>query len=247
MSHLLPGKVSEVPSHIRKPMQDALQSVPLSDYSPLDHYSGAFDKLAVRLCCALPTSCTLAQSQGSDICGKSPSTVELVFLCTGFEMLSMMPFDVTAAFHPRLLSICNAQLRFVQGLVSQSLVRSTTPPHTRPASAPGHSASPVPHRQAAPLAPLKQKVVPAMAPQTAGTKLAAPQAQQVSYCKGLFASLEITVARTSSNQQHRRLHYQMHVSKVQYHSQCAVLLPLLQTLLHLATVMLACCTARQIV
>ena len=105
VSHLLPGKVSEVPSHIRKPMQDALQSVPLSDYSPLDHYSGAFDKLAVRLCCALPTSCTLAQSQGSDICGKSPSTVELVFLCTGFELLSMMPFDVTAAFHPRLLSI----------------------------------------------------------------------------------------------------------------------------------------------
>lgn len=47
VDHLLPGQVSEVPSHIKQPLQDALQSVPLSDYSPLDHYSGAFSRLAV--------------------------------------------------------------------------------------------------------------------------------------------------------------------------------------------------------
>lgn len=47
VNHLLPGQVSEVPLHIRQPLQDALQSVPLSDYSPLDHDSGAFNKLAV--------------------------------------------------------------------------------------------------------------------------------------------------------------------------------------------------------
>ena len=51
VNHLLPGQVSEVPSHVREPLQDALQTVPLSEYSPLDHYSGAFDKLAVCLYC----------------------------------------------------------------------------------------------------------------------------------------------------------------------------------------------------
>ena len=53
VNHLLPGQVSEVPSHVREPLQDALQSVPLSDYSPLDHYSGAFAKLAVCVFCGL--------------------------------------------------------------------------------------------------------------------------------------------------------------------------------------------------
>lgn len=49
VNHLLPGQLSDVPSHVQRPMQDALQALPLCDYSPLDHHSGAFDKLAVRL------------------------------------------------------------------------------------------------------------------------------------------------------------------------------------------------------
>lgn len=49
VNHLLPSQVSTVPSHVRRPMQDALQALPLSDYSPLDHHSGAFSKLAVCL------------------------------------------------------------------------------------------------------------------------------------------------------------------------------------------------------
>ena len=53
ISHLLPGQASEVPSHVRGQLEAALHAVPLSDYSPLDYHSGAFDELAVcssRLC-----------------------------------------------------------------------------------------------------------------------------------------------------------------------------------------------------
>lgn len=50
VNHLLQcDEVSDVPSHVQRPMQDALQALPLCDYSPLDHHSGALEKLAVRL------------------------------------------------------------------------------------------------------------------------------------------------------------------------------------------------------
>ncbi len=49
VSHLLAGQTMEVPSHVKKGLQDALQAVPVSDYSPLDHHSGACQKLAVSL------------------------------------------------------------------------------------------------------------------------------------------------------------------------------------------------------
>ena len=79
MNHLLPGQVSEVPSHVRDPLQDALQSVPLSDYSPLDHYCGSFDKLAVCLSCG---ACHLRLGSLLAIC-----IVEPVFLAQEFRKL----------------------------------------------------------------------------------------------------------------------------------------------------------------
>ena len=46
MSHMLAGQVPEVPAHVRAPLQSALQSVPVCDFSPLQHYSGIMEKLA---------------------------------------------------------------------------------------------------------------------------------------------------------------------------------------------------------
>ncbi|KAL3135582.1 hypothetical protein ABBQ38_006062 [Trebouxia sp. C0009 RCD-2024] len=112
VNHLLQcDEVSDVPSHVQRPMQDALQALPLCDYSPLDHHSGALEKLA----------------------------------------------DV----------------------VSQSLLRSSTPPHARPTSAPGQVQKPVHSEQAALMAPVKQKTAPEVElQQTAGNKVAAPPTQQ---------------------------------------------------------------------
>ena len=73
----------------------------------------------------------------------------------------------------------------MQGLVSQSLLRSPNPPHARPTSAPGQTASPVPDTQAAPLAPFRQKATPEQVPRTAVTKRAAQQTQQVGFAYAL--------------------------------------------------------------
>ena len=57
VSHLLPGQASEVPSHVRVHLEAALHAVPLSDYSPLDHHSGAFDKISVSPPCLASCAC----------------------------------------------------------------------------------------------------------------------------------------------------------------------------------------------
>lgn len=178
VNHLLPGQVSEVPSHVREPLQDALQSVPLSDYSPLDHYCGSFDKLAVCLSCGVHH---LRLRSLLAVC-----IVEPVFLAQEFQ-------DAHHAFYSHCtcrqscfsLELLSKHLHImlgtsVQGLVSQSLLRNSTPPHARPTSAPGQTASPVPNRQTTPAAPLQQNAAPDQVCQPAVTKVAAPQAQQVS-------------------------------------------------------------------
>lgn len=50
MSHLLAGHAPEVPIHVKEGLQKALQTVPVSDYSPLDHHSGALDRITVSPC-----------------------------------------------------------------------------------------------------------------------------------------------------------------------------------------------------
>ena len=56
VGHLLAGQTPDVPPHVKQGLQDVLQAVPVSDYSPLDHHSGAFQKLAVSpfLLCMSP-------------------------------------------------------------------------------------------------------------------------------------------------------------------------------------------------
>lgn len=60
VSHLLARQAPEVPSHVKAGLQHTLQGVPVSEYSPLDHHSGAMDRLAVRPCSVKITfACTL--------------------------------------------------------------------------------------------------------------------------------------------------------------------------------------------
>ncbi|KAA6419613.1 MAG: hypothetical protein FRX49_10338 [Trebouxia sp. A1-2] len=89
VSHLLARQPPEVPAHVRAGLQHTLQGVPVSEYSPLDHHTGALDRLA--------------------------------------------------------------------GLVSQSLPRSSTPPHSRTAHVSSQSASPASGRATAPAAPVKPR------------------------------------------------------------------------------------------
>jgi hypothetical protein len=63
VSHLLARQAPEVPSHVKAGLQHTLQGVPVSEYSPLDHHSGAMDRLAVRPCSVKTTfACTLHDS-----------------------------------------------------------------------------------------------------------------------------------------------------------------------------------------
>ena len=60
VSHLLARQAPEVPSQVKAGLRRTLQGVPVSEYSPMDHHSGALDRLAVRPCSAKTTfACTL--------------------------------------------------------------------------------------------------------------------------------------------------------------------------------------------
>ena len=56
VSHLLARQPPEVPAHVKAGLQHTLQGVPVSEYSPLDHHTGALDRLAVRLYSVKTTS-----------------------------------------------------------------------------------------------------------------------------------------------------------------------------------------------
>ncbi|KAL0039356.1 hypothetical protein WJX79_004735 [Trebouxia sp. C0005] len=58
VSHLLARQPPEVPAHVRAGLQHTLQGVPVSEYSPLDHHTGALDRLAGLVSQSLPRSST---------------------------------------------------------------------------------------------------------------------------------------------------------------------------------------------
>ncbi|DBB01934.1 TPA: hypothetical protein ACH3X1_000525 [Trebouxia sp. C0004] len=73
VSHLLARQAPEVPSHVKAGLQHTLQGMPVSEYSPLDHHSGAMDRLAELVSQSLPPISTPPHSRTAHVSSHSAS------------------------------------------------------------------------------------------------------------------------------------------------------------------------------